>query len=222
MADDVTLDRTIVGLAERLKSATSQMHVQAERSGAIALLLHGALSRELYALLLANLLPSYEAIEIGLRRWRDLPALHAIAQTAVFRAEALRADLTALASSGWTKRLPLLGEGRAYAARIEEITGDDPTLLLAHAYVRYLGDLNGGQTLAKRLAASLGLGPEALGFYRFDQITDLTVFRRAYRLGFDQAGLNPAQDAKVIAEARLAFGFNIAISEAVVGVDIGC
>lgn len=220
MANNATLDPSVVRFADRLKAATAQMHVEAERGGAVALLLRGALSREVYALFLANLLPTYEAIERGLLQWRGLPALQPIAHSSVFRAKMLRADLIALAGPEWTKRLKLLGAGRDYAGRIEEITRDDPTLLLAHAYVRYLGDLNGGQTLAKRLAVSLALGPEALGFYRFDLITDIAAFRRTYRLGFDQAGLTPTQEDNVITEARLAFRLNIAISEAVIEVNI--
>ena len=220
MSDDAALNPSVARLADRLKAATAPMHVEAERGGAVALLLRGALLREIYALFLANLLPIYEAMERGLLHWRGLPALQPIDHSSVFRAGRLRADLIALAGPEWTKRLPLLDEGRDYAARIEEITRDDPTLLLAHAYVRYLGDLNGGQTLAKRLAMSLGLGPEALGFYRFDQITDIAAFRRAYRLGFNQAGLTPTQEDRVIDEACLAFRLNIAISEAVIKVDI--
>jgi heme oxygenase len=217
MSHGVALDGTVVRLADRLKAATEDVHRQAERGGAVALLLRGALPLDAYALLLANLRPAYLALEAGLLQWRDHPALRAVVRPALFRAASLHSDLGALVGADGAARLALLPAGRDYAARIEAVTRDDPVLLLAHAYVRYLGDLNGGQVLARRLAVSLGLGSAALGFYRFDQISDIAAFRLEYRLGFDQAGLTPAQEAAVIAEARTGFMLNMAVSQAVVG-----
>lgn len=44
-------------------------------------------------------------------------------------------------------------------------------LLLAHAYVRYMGDLNGGQQIKERVAQAYQLEPgsdDGLRFYRFE------------------------------------------------------
>ena len=48
----------------------------------------------------------------------------------------------------------------------------DAPRLIAHAYVRYLGDLSGGRIVGRILARSPGLGPEALSFYDFPGIAD--------------------------------------------------
>ena len=63
----------------------------------------------------------------------------------------------------------------AYISRIEELANAvDPSPLLAHSYVRYLGDLSGGQTIrhtvskAYALDESAGLG---LSFYAFKSLT---------------------------------------------------
>ena len=58
---------------------------------------------------------------------------------------------------------------RRYVGRIEELAaGTDPSRLLAHAYVRYLGDLSGGQFIRRRIGKAYGLEDGAgLSFYEF-------------------------------------------------------
>ncbi|KAJ7697553.1 hypothetical protein B0H14DRAFT_3174408 [Mycena olivaceomarginata] len=60
-----------------------------------------------------------------------------------------------------------------YVARIQAIADSpDPSPLLAHAYVRYLGDLSGGQTIQRALAKAYGLtmGGAGLTFYAFKEL----------------------------------------------------
>jgi heme oxygenase len=215
MAQGAALDKAAMRLADQLKDATGDVHRQAERGGAVALLLRGTLTLQAYARLLANLRPAYQALEAGLLQWREHPALRAVVRPELFRAAALEADLVALVGEDWASRVAVLPAGRAYVARREALRRDDPMLLLAHAYVRYLGDLNGGQVLARRLAGSLGLGAAALGFYRFEAIGTIETFREEYRRGFDQAALTPPQTQAVLAEARRGFMLTMAISQAV-------
>jgi heme oxygenase (biliverdin-producing, ferredoxin) len=62
----------------------------------------------------------------------------------------------------------------AYVARLRELAdSEDPSPLLAHAYVRYLGDLSGGQTIKHTLARAYDLDSPGLGlsFYEFKELT---------------------------------------------------
>lgn len=177
-------------------------------------MLRGTITRGQYAGLLRNLLPAYQRIEQGLERHCDHPCLRALARPAVYRAAALQSDLAMLAGPDWAGTLPLMDAGRAYAERITHATEDAPALLVAHAYVRYLGDLNGGQVFQRRLAATLGLDDTALAFYRFEAIADLAAFRRAYREAIDAVCLDADATAAVLAEAQAAFRANIALSVA--------
>lgn len=57
-----------------------------------------------------------------------------------------------------------------YVARIQELAaGRDPARLLAHAYVRYLGDLSGGQFIRRSIskAYDLEVGIGGLSFFDF-------------------------------------------------------
>jgi heme oxygenase len=204
-----------VGFAARLWSATKALHVQAERSGMMARILRGRASREGYALMLRNLLPAYEAMEQGLAGHAGSASVGLFALPETYRATALRSDLTAIAGDGWEADLALLPEAAAYAAAVTEAADGTGEKLIAHAYTRYLGDLSGGQIMQTVLTKTLGLGPEALGFYRFEGIADIAAFKQHYHADLDLAGDLVANPLAVLAAAQEAFRHNMAISEAI-------
>lgn len=203
------------GLADLLRARTRVLHAQAERSGILADILRGRAGRSGYALLLRNLLPAYEALETGLARHRDTPGIGGLLASGLARAPTIESDLAALAGVAWRDRLPLLDVGRRYGERVAVAAEGGGARLVAHAYVRYLGDLNGGQVVRGRLAEALGLEAEALSFYDFPKIADLPAFRRAYRAAVDLAGRETGAADAILEEALTAFRLNIALSEAV-------
>jgi len=163
------------------------------------LLLRGQLPRSAYCALLRDLHAIYAALEDGLRRQAGNAALAPIAMPELFRAEALAADLHALAGPNWRQR-PLRATAQAYATRLRELDRREPARLAAHAYVRYLGDLSGGQTVGRIVAASLRLPPQAQRFYDFGGAGAELAAR--FRYGLDRCG----GDAEAIVdEAQLAF-----------------
>ena len=178
-------------------------------------LFHGRVDRNGYALLLRNLLPAYQAMEAALADARHHGQLRGIAAPELERAPCLIGDLTAICGSHWHTDLPLLPAGLRYARRIARIAHGPAARLAAHAYVRYLGDLSGGQILKRLLARSLGLGPEALTFYAFPAIADVAATKRRFRAALDLAAADAANQGALLAEATVAFRLNIAVSEAV-------
>lgn len=58
-----------------------------------------------------------------------------------------------------------------YTKRLQELSSlPDPSRLLAHAYVRYLGDMSGGQSIRRGIAKAYGLdldGGDGTLFYEF-------------------------------------------------------
>lgn len=193
-----------------LKARTARAHVRAERSGVVADLLARRASRQTFALFLRNLAPAYAALESSLAA--APPPVSALFCPGVARSAALERDLSSLAGPGW-RDLAVTPAAGAYAARIRDLGRGRQELLVAHAYVRYFGDLNGGRILKRLVAEALGLPPDFLGFYDFPDIADMPAFLVAYRAGYERV-LQSARDAEaVLAEAEAAFEFNIAVSE---------
>jgi heme oxygenase len=199
-----------------MREHTAGWHARAERTGIVHAILGGTADRPGYALFLRNLLPVYRALEGELERNRGLPGLDPIARPEVYRSVALESDLLNIVGPDWHLRLPLLPESRSLSSRIAGLAeSGDGARLIAHAYTRFLGDLNGGQILQRLLMRSLRLKPAELAFYRFPAIADLGVFKREYREAFDRADRAIASSEQVIEESALAFEFNIALSQAV-------
>jgi heme oxygenase (biliverdin-producing, ferredoxin) len=196
---------TSAGLAARLKDATHQLHRQAERSGVMAELMQGRISREIYCLLLRNLQPLYAALEAGLDTHQADPNVQRLWRPELRRLAALEQDLDHLhAGADWRRDLPVLGAAAEYAERLERLARTDPVLLLPHAYLRYLGDLHGGQMLARIVRQCFGLqGELGTGFYAFGDgdAQLLERLKREFRAGLDGLVLTPEQADAVVGEA---------------------
>ena len=77
---------------------------------------------------------------------------------------------------------PLTQAAQAYVQRLQALGREQPLLLAAHAYVRYLGDLNGGQMLSARVARQLQLAPgQGLAFYDFGPGVPVDVLQQTFR-----------------------------------------
>lgn len=201
------------GFAAHVRECTKLVHRQAERAGFIADLLHGRAMAAGYALFLRNLHPAYAALEPALTAQANHPLAAAFADPRLHRLDALAADLRALAGLDWAA-LPLLSEAEAYAEAIHAVA-HDPVRLAGHAYARYLGDLSGGQILKPLLGRTLGLGPDALGFYDFPAFADLAAPKLALRATLDSVAVTSGAAQAFCDEATAAFRYNIAVSEAV-------
>ena len=177
----------------------------------IAALLRGEATQAGYACLLRNLLPAYQIMEESLSRGGH-PLLRELGHPGLYRAAAIEADLRQLAGPDWTVSIPLLPASRRYADRVARAADGDGALLIAHCYTRYLGDLNGGRIIARRLVDLFGVSASTLAFTRFDGIPVLSDFAERYRIALDQAGLHIRDTDRVVEEAALAFQMNIHLS----------
>lgn len=125
-------------------------------------------------------------------------------------ARALPAPCAAAEGGAWTPPLPeepapteaLVPATRAYAARLQALATQAPALLPAHAYVRYLGDLYGGQVLSRLVRQQFSL-PEGPGtsFYEFGEASRVEQLRADFRSALDALPLTPPQAAAFIEEA---------------------
>ncbi|CAN5756670.1 heme oxygenase (biliverdin-producing) [soil metagenome] len=202
--------RVTTSLAERLKTETRTLHTEAERSPFMGELLHGRMARGPYVALLRNLHAIYAAMEPALVRHAGHAAIAPVLLPGLARTGLLQADLDVIHGGGsWRDTVELQPATQAYVARLFEVAEGRPALLLAHAYVRYLGDLSGGQLLERIVANSMQLAPgEGTAFYGFGDAAHTAALKRDFRAGLGQIVLDePGTDA-VVAEAVQAFGLH--------------
>ena len=207
------------GLAAGLRAGTREAHGVAERSGIMhAILVDGAVSRAAYARLLRSLHSVYAALEDELARHAAHPALAPLPVAGLARTARLEADLVVHHGADWAQALAPAPAAAAYAAHLHDLGARDPALLAAHAYVRYLGDLSGGQLLPARIAAAAGVSvADGFTFYAFPAITDPGAFKRDFRRALDALPLDAAAAAAVVAEARDAFARHAQLFEELAG-----
>jgi heme oxygenase len=170
-------------------------------------------------MLLENLLAVYQELERGLSRHEASPIFSGVRWTMLRRGPAIEQDLLTVAGPDWRRSVVLFPSGKKYVDGIAQAGAGNGERLMAHAYVRYLGDLSGGQILRRILGRSLGLGPDALSFYEFPAIDDLAGFKSTFRAAIDAAGAGMVDVEAVVDESEVAFRLNIELSEAIQAAD---
>jgi len=212
--DEVVKEASSQPISKALKAGTKLVHRSAENVHFVRDFLKGSVPKESYIELLRSLYHVYRAMEEGLE---CLPShLKHCDFTVIYRAETIASDLRFYTGT------PDIGQPSAgaqqYVDRMRLLAREDPLLLLAHAYTRYLGDLSGGQILARAAAKAYNL-PEGTGaeFYRFEKIgsspADLKAFKKVYRSSFDALQLSASRADALVQEANRAFLMNIVLFE---------
>lgn len=146
-----------------LKELTAEAHKQAETQPFVKLIFSGSISKEDYARYLFNQEYAYSVLEAFAQEVGLLDDLPGIA-----RADKIKQDINDLGVP-----VPELPESAttAYIQHLRTIK-DDPKKLMSHIYVRHMGDLFGGQMIAKKV-------PGSGNFYKFDDADALKAAIRA-------------------------------------------
>ncbi len=117
----------------------------------------------------------------------------------------------------WQEEIVASEEGKAYIARIREVANTEPALLVAHAYVRYMGDLSGGQSLKNIARSAMNLPPDqGTGLHEFDQIATVEArraFKGKYRDALNSLAVDDTLAQKIVEEANKAFTLNRNVSD---------
>jgi heme oxygenase (biliverdin-producing, ferredoxin) len=134
-------------LANQLREGTKHSHTLAENTAFMKCFIKGIVEKEPLRKLLANLYFLYSALEDELQRYPDHSVVSLIYFPELNRKEKLEQDLAFYYGENWRDCISPSEEGKKYVDRIREVAATQPELLIAHAYVRYMGDLSGGQAL---------------------------------------------------------------------------
>jgi len=197
------------GLAKLLKEGTMESHKAAEDTHFVREFLKGNISRKAYCHFVANLCHIYEVMEEEL----DNHCHNALIAPIYFPKELRRTPgLRADAEFFEIDANPTPG-AMAYGSRLREVAASSPELLVAHAYVRYMGDLSGGRFLKRAATSGLQLPADGSGtaFYTFTHIPlkDSKKFKNMYRAQLDSLNVHKGQEAALVAEANHAFDLNL-------------
>ena len=198
-------------LAALLRKETHTIHRRVESGVFMTALLKGEIEKSAYVLFLRNLEPIYEALERGLVFHADAPGISPIIVQSLFRLPSLHRDLAFLHGADWRIEVPQLDACSAYVDHLNAIQSTVPARLGAHAYVRYLGDLSGGQMLRKIVSQSLNLGDqnEGVNFYNFGEPPEVVRLVQRFRAGLNLIG-EPA-NTELADEAVTAFELHIGL-----------
>lgn len=142
-----------------LKELTWEHHKNAERQSFVKEMFGGSITNERYACYLFNQHPQYNLLEI-------LAMMHGLfdGMPELRRAPGIHEDYQELWGSANPNQPPLMPVVKEYMDHLMSIK-DDADKLMAHVYVRHMGDLSGGQMIAKRV-------PGSGKFYQFDKDID--------------------------------------------------
>jgi heme oxygenase len=206
----------VLSLSSLLRAGTQQSHTAAENTAFMKCFIKGIVEQEPLRKLFADLYFVYDALEIALQQHAnhpvlgstDLPDLH----HRLARAESLASDLRFYYGDDWQTQIRLSPAGRVYCDRIQALSRTEPTLLIAHAYTRYMGDLSGGQSLRKVIRSALPLAPDqGTQFYEFEHIATpeaRRAFKEQYREALDALPVDQATMQRIVDEANEAFRLN--------------
>lgn len=198
--------------SEELKTHTAAAHEHAEQAGFVTELLGGRMAASQVAAMLLQNYVIYQALESTLEANPD-SRLAPFADPALMRVPALEKDLAVHYGDGWERRLAA-GElhvtpgAQAYANELAAIGPGSATYLMAHHYVRYLGDLSGGQIISALVQRHYGLSPEGLNFYAFDGIGKIKPYKDTYRSHLNEADFSDAEKQEILHYADVAFETN--------------
>uniref|UniRef100_A0A3B5M9L4 Heme oxygenase n=1 Tax=Xiphophorus couchianus TaxID=32473 RepID=A0A3B5M9L4_9TELE len=210
-------------LSDQIKAATKENHFRAENTQLMLSYQKGQITLQQYKVLLFSLYEIYKALEEELDRNSSHPAVAPIYfPQELARLESLESDLEYFFGQDWEKRVIVPAATQRYKQRLRKIGQENPELLVAHAYTRYLGDLSGGQVLGKITQKSLGLSSkEGLSFFSFPGVSSPNRFKQLYRSRMNSVELTEEEKAAVLEEAVEAFELNIQVREQDSGSDVG-
>jgi heme oxygenase len=197
-------------LATKLRVGTKKAHTMAENVGFVKCFLKGVVEKNSYRKLVGNFYFIYSAMEEEIEKHRNHPIASKINFPQLYRKHSLEQDLAYYYGSNWREQIQLSPAGEAYVKRIREISANEPELLIAHSYTRYIGDLSGGQILKNIAVTGMNLNDgQGTAFYEFAEIPDEKAFKAKYRSSVDGLPIDDATADRIVDEANAAFGMNM-------------
>jgi heme oxygenase (biliverdin-producing, ferredoxin) len=141
---------------------------------------------------------------------KDHPVMGKMYFPELDRKESLEQDLAFYYGPNWRSEVKPSAATQTYVDQIKQVAANDPEMLIAHLYTRYIGDLSGGQILKKIAVNAMNLNEgEGTNFYEFAQIDDEKAFKTMYRSTLDSLPVTDEKADAIVEEANDAFHHNM-------------
>ncbi|MBK7165602.1 MAG: biliverdin-producing heme oxygenase [Candidatus Microthrix sp.] len=200
-------------LSAHVREATATEHTEAENSAFIVALIGGDVPLAGYVGYLQQLRAVYELLERIVNDDRHGDVMGTFHDPGLERLQALETDLDwlelELDASGAQAPSTVLPATRAYLGDIEAAANDpnySAPRLLAHHYIRYLGDLSGGFFVGKRIREIYGLTPDGgASVFDFPDIVGPGAWKQRYRDNLDALEWSAEERQAFVDEAKGAY-----------------
>ncbi|MEB3354321.1 MAG: biliverdin-producing heme oxygenase [Cyanobacteriota bacterium] len=200
-AQDAQLRRGFGPRVRRLHARIGKAHHQAEGMSFSRALLAGEATPLQLAALIRALAPAYQLLEQQGPAVAQALGARSIPWNALARSTALKHDQATLAGLPSTPASPA---AQAWMEQLHTLAASAPHRLLAHVYVRYGGDLSGGQQLAQQAGQILKQASlPSLNFWEFG--CPLADLKAGLHDGFEELQLSEQQEQELLEEAEAAF-----------------
>lgn len=202
-------------LSSLLRASTAEIHKEAEQRPFMRAFFGGVLPRDAYIGWLARQWHLYRTLETALDAIPPDRPEHGLVPTVLYRTTRIEADLDHLTDRLWRTGDHLTQATGAYVQRIES-TFTFPAGLLAHAWLRYMGNVGGRDVLRRIVAGSIGAADgdaRGLAFTDYSALGEIRPFFADFHTKLDGLALAAADKAAAVGEADAGFRLNIALTD---------
>lgn len=200
-------------LSSMLRSATAEVHKEAEARPFMQAFFAGRLPREAYIGWLARQWHLYRTLETGLSALSS--SEYDVVPRALHRTSRIEDDLDFLTAGEWRQEDHLTPATRSYAERIAS-TFSFPAGLVAHAWLRYMGNVGGRDVLRRLVSESIGAADGddgGLAFTDYSAVGEVRPFFAEFHAKLDSLPLSAEEKRAAVDEADAGFRLNIALTD---------
>eukprot|EP00794_Sanderia_malayensis_P008899 gene8899-9850_t len=210
--DDEKDEQDELKLSSHLKNVLSKKHREASSSHFIRELLKGRVDQKIYQQYIASLYFIYVALEDEAEKHADHPVFKQIhCPEDLAKVDLIKKDLEYYFGEDWEDKISISEATQNYVDRLHEVAEIDPFLLVAHHYIRYVGDLSGAQVV-KKVAIKTYKLPESgdgVRYYEFKNIANFMKYKDEYRAKLDAMKVGCKNADRLVEEATMAYNLNV-------------
>jgi heme oxygenase len=200
-----------MNFVDTMKKETFDEHELSKDSGFATSLMSGEWDALAFIEWQNALYPVYVALEKNLVANRKDPSLHIFDHRKLDRADRIKHDLGTYGIDP-IETPSTLASVAPYVAAVEAASAS-PQRLMAYHYTRYMGDMIGGQVIARCMMKEYGMTPDSLTCYDFSECGDIHQYRKTYKTLLELVPWTEEERREFIEEVKVAYRVNAAMFE---------